>query len=104
MTNPVIYPDPLPGQNNVQCATGSQRTPDEANAQPCHACGHWSCHIGPRGPVPCDLCVNYVYQRGVVDTFTGSSDTVVGHLTQRVTDLETAVARLTARINAASIP
>jgi len=54
--------------------------------------------------VPCDLCVNYVYQRGVFDTFTGSSDTIVGHLTQRVTDLEAAVARLTARIDAASIP
>jgi len=104
MTNPVIYPDPLPGQNNVQCATGSQRTPDETNSQPCHACGHWSCHIGPRGPVPCDVCVVYTYLRGVLDTFGGSPDTAVGRLAQTVADLSADLIRATARIDAAGIP
>lgn len=85
--------EPYPPENEnityIECAKGSRRTPDETLSQPCHACGHTSCRIGPQGPLPCDACRLIVYVRGIYDSSTGGLGSVVGQLNTRLAALET---------------
>lgn len=97
-------PEPFPAANesiaHIECAAGSQRTPDESLSQPCHVCGHTACRIGPKGPVPCESCLIYIYVRGIFDQAAGGTGSLQ-HLTDLVAHLDARQTLLERRINTA---
>jgi hypothetical protein len=99
LPNAPVFPPVDPASTGTQCAAGSQRYPDESLTGPCHACGHFACRLGPKGPVPCEVCGVMVRLRAFAGDNTEAATTALrrlAELQQRFDALEQRVIRATA--------